>query len=182
MKIPRRLARIAIGLFFCWHVIAVGLYAIPTDTKDEAARFARFTLVKPFAPYIRITSQWQQWNLFSPDPLRRVPRYVVEVLERGQWKQVRMLDPTEQPWWSRSTHVKAFLGLLETDSGTYHYALNEQFVRSQCSLLNLKRRTPVRITTLTYVIPKPATLFAALKPMSWPPTLSATSTPTLLCP
>lgn len=89
----RTFAKTAVALFCAWHAFAIGVYAIPGESRDSLSRWIHGRFVAGVAPYVLVTSQWQQWNLFAPDPLRRVIFYRVERLaDDGGWRRVATID------------------------------------------------------------------------------------------
>jgi hypothetical protein len=167
----RILAQVLIGLFVFWHAAAICVYAIPTGTDNAVAKPLRSFLVREaFAPYILSLSQWQQWNLFSPDPLRRVTRYRIErQLPDESWEQLELLGSETYPWWRHSTNVKMHIGMLETDQDTYNVAVVRHFLHQRCAQHHLPSETAVRIAYVYYIVSRPASWRAAFHPDPWPP-------------
>lgn len=180
----RILAQSLIGLFFFWHAAAIGVFAIPINTEHVIAKPARAWLVQHvFSPYVLLTSQWQQWNLFSPDPLRRVTRYRIEQqTPEGGWKVLEALVPGTYEWWRHATHFKMHIGMLEKDQDTYRTAVVRHFLMMRCASHHLPAETPIRITYLHYVVPRPASLLEAMHPGPWPANTVVISTDPEYCP
>src|SRR5687768_11713294 len=86
------LKRSAIISFVLWHMFAVVVYALPHDADDRLNTWIRSELKPIVRPYILLTSQWQQWNLFSPDPLRRVTAYDIQRNDREGWTTIKVID------------------------------------------------------------------------------------------
>lgn len=92
--ILRGVIKTIIALFCVWHMTAIGIYSlygvenVPVlswlDSKREYVR-----------PYTLITSQWQRWNLFSPDPLRRVIQMSIEAEFNGKWQTMTVINEKE---------------------------------------------------------------------------------------
>jgi hypothetical protein len=179
----RVLAQILVGLFFFWHVAAIGTYAIPIGTEHDLAKQGRaFLTQKFFTPYILTLSQWQQWNLFSPDPMRRVSRYRIEKWADEQWQAVEFIMPGSYEWWRHATHFKMHISMLEKDQETYHPDLLRHFVLMRCAIHNLPSGTPLRLTYIQYILSRPTSPIAALRPDPWPPNYSISHTDPYYCP
>jgi hypothetical protein len=52
-----------ISLFIIWHIFAVSVWLLSPGAVN-------FYLSKIVAPYMQITGFWQNWTMFSPNPLR----------------------------------------------------------------------------------------------------------------
>ena len=157
-KALRIAGQIFIGVFFVLHVTAIGLYAIPMNTQDTTAKFLRDTVLQPFIPYILSTSQWQQWNLFSPDPLRRVTRYYIQQkTEDDRWATLASFTPETYSLWRHANHFKLFIDMLEVDQDTYRAPIAAHFPPSRprgtsyCSLSRTNwSRVSLSVTRLLF--------------------------------
>lgn len=169
-NIARIVVQVLIGVFFVWHALSVSLYAIPMISKDPLLRPLRDTSMKLIAPYMLSLSQWQQWNLFSPDPLRHVTQYRIErQLSTGQWEVLESLTPAMFGPLRLSTHFKMYIGMLERDSDTYRPAVLRHFLLAYCESHSLPSDTPVRLIYSRYSITKPSSFLAAFHADPWPP-------------
>jgi hypothetical protein len=56
--------RLLISVFIAFHLSALGLTAFPpfSDWREEWGA--------PFQRYLRLTGLWQEWGMFSPEPMR----------------------------------------------------------------------------------------------------------------
>lgn len=143
--------RSAIIIFCLWHMAAVGVYAIPTDATGAIPGWLRANVQPHVYPYILMTSQWQQWNLFSPDPLRRVMVYAVEADRGGTWEPVVTLGPGAFSTWRHAAELKYLGRLLE--GGENQLPLVERFLHVQCREYRLRPGTHLRLVYHWYVIP-----------------------------
>ncbi len=75
-----RLMHLGIVLFCLWHMAAVSLYSL-SFIDLPSINAADRPIWRIFRPYLLATSQWQQWNMFAPDPLRRVTDFRFSKLE-----------------------------------------------------------------------------------------------------
>jgi hypothetical protein len=170
-KAPRIALQCLIGVFFFWHAAVIGIYAIPISAQHPIARPLRdWTVRNVSAPYVLLLSQWQQWNLFSPDPLRRVSRYRIETQTAPDtWKPLASIVPGSYEWWRHATHHKLFIGMLEKDQDTYNAAVVRHLLLSYCAPHRLAPATPVRVVYTHYIVSRPETALDALRPDPWPP-------------
>ncbi len=154
----RIFAKVGIALFCVWHMLAVGLYCIPPDTKDAASTWLRKNGMPYVQKYMMITSQWQQWNLFAPNPLRRIVFYKVEKQNaKGEWAFVTSInDHTYRPW----RHAVRFKLLGQAlEEKTTRPLLAERALQVLCKELSLEPGANVRIwhdiTVVPYIHPSP---------------------------
>ena len=82
-------------LFCVWHMFAVAIFALPRSASDELSTGVRHVFLPLVSPYVFTTSQWQQWNMFSPNPLRTITRYSCEVQQGDDWRRVGIIGPEE---------------------------------------------------------------------------------------
>lgn len=118
--------RQALIVAFClWHMTGVALYVIPGSMRAHSPLIGAVRSLTD--PYVLMTSQWQQWNIFSPDPLRRVSTFRVESTVDGvvgptivdseqlsmwrQAKELKVLYRLEEEWASaRETYLLSLCG------------------------------------------------------------------------
>lgn len=127
---------------------AVGISSMPVEARDPLTPGLRRRLFPIVRPYLLATSQWQLWNLFSPDPLRRVSEHRIDRLEGGRW------IPTKT--WNRETigftkNADTFK-LFERIEGSP--LLWQRFLELQCTELLLRSGTPVRISQRSFILPQ----------------------------
>lgn len=101
MHSGRRLAacRLAILAFCAWHMLSVSLYLMPPIGVLSP-------LQSVTKPYVLLLSQWQQWNIFAPDPLRTSTVYRIETSDAGTWKTIRTIDAKTFAWYERAKELK----------------------------------------------------------------------------
>ena len=102
-------------------------------------------------PYILMTSQWQKWNLFSPDPLRRITEMQFDAELFGTWHTVRNLDFDHLSYFRRANELKVMRQMEDDNMGP----LRERYVQDICRTQRLQIGTPMRIRKRIVVIPKP---------------------------
>jgi hypothetical protein len=144
-----RAGRFVVTVFFAWYVVAIGVYAIPNDTQFSAAQWLRHTIQPWTSPSVLMASQWQQWNLFSPDPLRRVTTYAVEVFRDGAWQPLVHIQPSAFPFWRHANHFKLLINVME-GSNTQ---VAERYVQSLCGTFGLEPGMELKVTNMVTVIP-----------------------------
>lgn len=148
---PRPVLRIAIILFCLFHMTAVATYSINEGWKIAPLTFAKKHIVPWTRGYMLITSQWQQWNLFSPDPLRRVSRYRVQTLEGNEWQETPWLNEGISRF--RRAGVTKTLRRLEEQGPDS--PRTQQFLLIACRERALPPRTPIRLQRMYHILPKP---------------------------
>lgn len=169
-----------IVLFCLWHMAAVGLYALPPDAHDRVTEWLRWNVVPLVRPYIFLTSQWQQWNLFSPDPLREVTVYSIAAEIDGAWRFRTALEKGTLPWWRDGDELKLLRNLQ--DGGDRLRAVSERYAQIACRPLGLAPGTPVRLQYDSYVIPFARTGYARGFWRTWQPTWWRTVGAQTVCP
>ncbi len=98
------------------------------------------------------TSLWQEWNLFAPDPLRRVTTYEVDVEEGLNWKTVAVFGADSFPWWRNATYAKLLPGLLDAQRLDFD-VFRERFLQLLCRNMGMENGTMVRLRESVWVIP-----------------------------
>lgn len=97
------LKQTVIPIFCLWHMAAVGFYLMPTGW---------FTAERDFTMgYVLLLSQWQKWDIFSPDPLRQVNIYRVERQGPNGWEIAMELDRKNLPFFERVKETKVLTRL-----------------------------------------------------------------------
>ena len=145
-------SRTAIILFCLWHMAAIGLYALPSEAHDPLTETLRSHALPIVRPYVLLTSQWQQWNLFSPNPLRRVTTYRIEVDRDGKWEALRTLNAESFGFLRHATEYKNLSRILE--GGEQTLPLIEHFLQRECTDADLPAGTHVRLMYDYYVLPR----------------------------
>lgn len=122
MRAARRNWQLLIPVFCIWHMFAVTIYLLPANAAPLKVR-------QYAARYVLTLSQWQKWDIFSPDPLTRVSDYRLERQTANGWETVRYMDFRSLPITTRAKELKV-LGRLEDD----WRGLTEPYLRAQCEL------------------------------------------------
>ncbi len=147
---------------FCvWHMAAVGIYSVPESVADPSLNNLRNAFVPFIRPYLLLTSQWQQWNLFSPDPLRRVVEYHIEQARSDRWVTVNVIAPRTLAWWRNADELKMMNNLENDDQNTLQ--LRIQYLKNQCDVLHLPPDAKVQLAFEYYVMPQ----VARGQPLDW---------------
>lgn len=156
-------------IFFCvFHIAAITLYALPDVDPGFASAQVRQAFLPLIQPYLFTTSQWQQWNLFSPDPTQRVTNYTVEARTGPAWTEIALIAPDALPRWRMADEMK-LIGTLESNS---HRALRVPYLEQYCSTLRLPTRTPLRMLSHFAIISREH----PMTPQDWLTTLYAETT------
>ncbi len=179
----KTIGAVFVGAFFLWHAFSVATYAIPVPTQNAAAIWVRNHAISLNRWYMLGLSQWQQWNLFSPDPMRRVPSYDVQrETSPGTWETVASITPDSFSWWQQTTRYKMLIGALETDQESYTPLLVNHFLTSYCAPINLPAGTPLRLRYHPYVVSYSENMFEAMRPDPWPPAYIDSFSEPVTCP
>ncbi len=144
-------AKSAIVLFCLWHMFAVAAYSLPLNIKTPFIVSVRERVRPMVMPYVFTTSQWQQWNLFSPDPLRRVTSYILQTEKEGTWTDFAMINRKTVPWSALSRELK-LLNNIET--GENFLPARKAVLQNYCRTLGLPVGTPLRFVFESYVLPQ----------------------------
>ena len=156
----RTFAKVGVAAFVVWHAAAVGLYAVPNEAPDRVSAWIRTHLTPRVTPYVLVTSQWQQWNLFAPNPLRRIVFYRIETQNAaGEWAYVASINAATYSPWRHSTRFKLLGQALE--EGTTRPELAERAAQVLCREYGMDAGTRFRVwhevTIIPYVHPSPDT-------------------------
>lgn len=164
MKIARGIIKVCIALFCIWHMSAIFIYSL--FNVDEVPVLAWAESKRPYIrPYILITSQWQRWNLFSPDPLRRVIELDIEILYNNEWQRLMTIDEDAVSWWQRAPELKT-IRRMEDDN---MQPLQERYLHDICKRKSLAEGTVIRMTKQWFIIPKHEKTLSAEWWNAWEP-------------
>ena len=146
--------RLAIIAFSLWHMAAVGIYSLPNETEDRVTVWMKVHLIPIVRPYLFATSQWQQWNLFSPDPIRRVSFYSVTIDAEGSPEETVFLDHEHLPWWRDGDELKILRRMEDADE--QWEGVRMLYLEMFCRERGLPPGTALTLAVRGYVIPRPA--------------------------
>lgn len=155
----RTFAKTGIALFCVWHMAAIGFYTIPDDADDPFTRWAEEHVIPHVTEYVLVTSQWQQWNLFSPNPLRRIVYYRLETQNPyGEWAYVASINNRTYGPFRHATRFKLLGQALEEE--TNRPELAERAAQVLCREHGMALGAGIRIwheiTVIPYVHPSPS--------------------------
>lgn len=141
---PGRIKETAIILFCLFHMAAISTYMLPEGITVTTDVIKHSTI-----GYVRLFSQWQKWDIFSPNPLRRVSNYRIERDAGDRWETAIELSFDALPWWKRAKELKV-LGRLEEDRWI---VLAEPYLRNYCDNAAVKSSSRIRLIAETRVLP-----------------------------
>ncbi len=148
-RICRALAKLLIIAFCTWHMAAVLSYSLyHVDTIPVMSWISNQRDF--FRPYLLATSQWQRWNLFSPDPLRRVIEMDILQQSNGEWNLVHTINENNVGWWQRAPELKVMRRMEDENKEP----LRERYVLDYCRIHNIPDGTRMRMVKRWFVIPK----------------------------
>jgi hypothetical protein len=148
----RIVSKIIVIFFLLWHMFAVFFYAIPRDANDIFSQWTRLDILPIISPYILQTSQWQLWNIFSPDPLRQVTAYRIEVQENNEWNELLTIDADTYSIFRKPIYTKLMLNTLDDSKGN-QATIAGRFLHLVCHDKKLIADTPIRLLYMMYTIP-----------------------------
>lgn len=144
--------RMVISALVLWHMAAVAIFAFPPEVTGWMQE-ARWKVLPMVRPYVLMFSQWQQWNLFSPDPYRRVTIFRVETAAVGPWQMLERVNAESFPFSRRSSWAKYFTGLLD-DTSDGREGIRQRFLQTRCKHHALAPETRIRLIFETRILPK----------------------------
>lgn len=165
MTFLRRLCKTLIAAFVVWHCIAIFLYSLISADAHPLLQ-TLYEYRKHVRPYVLITSQWQRWNLFSPDPLRRVIAIDIEAQTEGSWHSIERIDPYTVSVQRQANELKIIRRMEDEHESLLRFA----YIIDVCRRHNLPLETPMRMNKHWYVIPKNTETQPAEWWDSWEPT------------
>lgn len=168
-------------IFFLWHAFSVVVYTIPREAKDRYATLSHRLFLPVVERYMLITSQWQLWNLFSPDPLRRVTFYRIETAEGKDWRKLFTIEPGTYPPWEHATKFKMLMNTLDEFSNN-RAPLAHRFLHLLCEEQSVAPETPIRLVYEFYTIPYHTQLMSRAWWESWKPDIDSYVGFTTRCP
>lgn len=149
---PKFIGKLLLIGFVLWHMFSVAIYTVPRVAVDPVAKWIMAKPLPIVTPYMLMTSQWQLWNIFAPDPLRLVTYYRVEVKNAGTWYELQLLQNGTFSIWRHATRFKLYSNLLNQDD-TGHRELKGRFLQLICEEEKVSPGTPIRLVYQNYVIP-----------------------------
>ena len=95
-------------------------------------------------------SQWQRWNLFAPDPLRRVIEMEFDQKIDGNWTHIFTLNSDTVSWLQRAPELKIMRRMDEDRMEP----LQERYVHDFCRIHGIPSGTDMRLRRRWHVIPR----------------------------
>ncbi len=141
--------RLLIVAFCLVHMAAVAAYLLPRNTPWRAFNLLAGDAFNMSRPYILSLSQWQKWDIFSPDPLRRVSRFTVDAYRNGAWHTLATRTFETLQWYERPKELK-ILGRLEEDWG----GMVPNYLEQECKLFPEAAGLRIRLQAHSIVLPK----------------------------
>jgi hypothetical protein len=135
-------ASIFVFLFF-FHALSVFVTAIPARAADPFSTTLRSVWQPITGPYVDATGQWQNWNLFSPDPSTKSVEYYIDLFEDGKRIETRVLSPESIPWSGRTNVLKILRNLSKKEED--FSLLRTEFLRSYCRRWRLLEAHELRL-------------------------------------
>lgn len=127
----RVLFKLGIILFFLWHGTAVLTSAFATVRSPATFMTKVGSASAVFRPYILLSAQHQDWNLFAPDPLLRVTEMSFEKIENGTGVVVRRLDGRSLGFFPRAPELRIMWNMLGPGYDQYKDAYIQDLCRTE---------------------------------------------------
>ena len=140
MTFLRRLIKVAIALFVVFHISSTFMYSLYHVEGVPVLEWL-YNKRTHIRPYILATSQWQRWNLFSPDPLRRVIEMDFDQKIDGRWVSVFTLNQHNVTWWQRAPELK----IMRRMEDEKMLPLQERYMFDFCRRHRIPEGTQMRI-------------------------------------
>ena len=135
---------IVIVAFALWHMFAVTMYLLPLKKNDRLGWLRATT-----APYVLTLSQWQKWDIFSPNPLRRNSVYRIDRDAGDRFETAMILDFSHLAWRERAKELKV-LGRLQEEGWK---RLAPDYLLSLCPRIPGGPGNEVRLYVETVMLP-----------------------------
>lgn len=160
----------AIMTFCVWHTFAVATYNLPDNKGEWMAALHNLS-----APYMLMTSQWQKWDIFSPDPQRRSAVYRLEVVDGTGAMIVKRMDSEHMGWAERAKEFK-ILSRMEADFG----AVIPQYIALYCEEFPEAAGKDLRLVAEVMILPDTLTALRSMGKRS--PSVTTDTLATVPCP
>jgi hypothetical protein len=155
---------------------AIAIWSIPDNGMNCPLLRSLKNRQHYFSAYILGTYQWQHWNIFSPDPLRRVTEVHIEKMENGSWVALRLLDRSHLGFFQAAPELKYLINIVDTIP-----ELEDAYMQDICRTDRLSAGTTLRMRKRVFVIPKPDELGSIARWRQWSPEWSPFSERILSC-
>ncbi len=129
--------------FFSLHALSVGIGSIPSGAKDPLSQGLRIFFGPAVNLYLNVTGQWQNWNLFAPDPSRSNLTFEIDLTEGGVEKGTVALTPDGIPWMRRTALLKIMRHLW--NDGDSYTVVRKTFLHSLCKRWDLPESTTLSL-------------------------------------
>ena len=148
----RLYGKTAVMVLVILHMAAVLSFSIPSQAQGAVAGFLRDRVRPELAGYLLATSQWQEWNLFAPDPQREVRTFAMDKESGLRWEPVASFEAGSFPWWRHATYAKLLPATLMKERLDYD-VFRERFLQILCDDMDIAPHTMVRLREETKVTP-----------------------------
>lgn len=141
--------RLLIVAFCVLHMAAIAAYLLPRNTPWRTFNLLAGDAFNLVRPYVLSVSQWQKWDIFSPEPLRRVSHFTVDAYSNDAWHTLRTMAFDTLPWHERAKELK-ILSRLEEDWGN----MVPGYLAQECMRFPQAAGLPIRLQSHSIVLPK----------------------------
>lgn len=139
-------------LFLLWHMAVIGIWCLPErDPNRVWIKTMREKLSPYIRPYLLVTSQWQNWGVFSQNSLSRIVQHRIDVWKDGRWVPRRDLSFAAIPWFRNEAETSLMRGIEGDDA----WPVRERYLQQQCIELRLASGTYLHFAYPYYDMPMP---------------------------
>ena len=139
-----RRAKNALIVGFCaWHMAAIGIYALPDRTTSQPLLDLRASLVPVVQPYLFVTSQWQNWGMFSERSVSAVVIHTIDIwsVAHERWVPALDLGFHDLNGWDNEHYTSMLRGV----EGENMWPVRERLLRTYCRSMDLPQGTYIRM-------------------------------------
>ncbi len=142
-----RLLHWGIIVFCVWHMFSVLIFIIPDEVRTKPIRWTIDASMPYVRPYMYVTSQWQKWNIFSPDPIRRVSAYELQIEQNGVWQRHALFRGQSMQWQFRTKELKILRQLEDSKQ------IVPLYLADYCRTGKAPANARLKLKAISYVIP-----------------------------
>ena len=156
--------KVIVIAFFALHALSLGIGSIPSGAKDPLSQGFRMLFEPVTNLYLNATGQWQNWNLFAPDPARNDLSYMIDLAEGGVSKGTVAMTSESLPWIRRTALLKIMRQLW--NDGDSYTIVRTAFLHSLCKRWGLSETTTLHLRVKLVDVIDPAKLDASFDDVS----------------
>lgn len=152
-KYSQHMFEVCIMLFCVFHVWSVFSFSAPSSLMKTVPLVQKVRDMTSYYvdPYLRLTSQWQSWNLFAPNPLRRVVNFSIIRTDGPTPLLVEDISPESLEWYRASVELKTVRRLEKKSKD--QIALREAYLQDACRRYQLDTSATLQLMISRHIVP-----------------------------